>query len=66
MNWLQVIYQYTMGGIFFVVTLSLCLYFRAADLKNRSDKKAVIYLILGFFGYLIFHVVWIVLASPDR
>jgi len=66
MNWPQVIYQYTVGGIFFVVTLALCLGLGAVDLKNRSDKKAVIYLIAGFLGYLTLHVAWIVLASPDR
>ena len=66
MNWPQVVYQYTMGGIFFVVTLCLCLRLGAADLRNSSDKKAVVYLIVGFFGYLIFHVTWIVLASPGR
>jgi len=66
MNWPQVAYQYSVGGIFFLVTLLLCLRLGAADLKNRSDKKAVIYLIVGFFGYLIFHVTWIVLASPGR
>ncbi len=63
MNWPQVIYQYTVGGIFFLVTLGLCLRLGAADMKNSSDKKAVIYLIAGFFGYLILHVAWVVLAS---
>lgn len=64
MNWPQVIYQYTVGGIFFFVTLYLCFHLGAADLKNSSDRRALIILVIGFFGYLAMHVTWIVLASP--
>lgn len=64
MNWLQLIYEYTVGGVFFFVTLYLCLRPGASDLKNPSDRRAVIYLVGGFAGYLGVITAWILIASP--
>lgn len=63
-NWLQFGYQYAAGGCFFFVTLLICLQKGASDLKNPSDRRAVIYLLAGFAGYMAFHLAWIILASP--
>lgn len=63
MNWLQLSYQYLVGGIFFFVTLFLCFRPGASDTSNPSDKKALFYLLAGFAGYLALHTGWIVLAS---
>ena len=63
MNWTQLIYQYVVGGIFFFVTLYLCFRPGASDMKNPSDKRALIYLLVGFGGYLFAHTAWILFAT---
>jgi hypothetical protein len=61
MNWLQLGYQYGVGGLFFAVTLILC--FRGANSKNRSDHRARLACVAGLAGYFLFHLTWITLAS---
>ncbi len=61
MNWLQLSYQYLVGGAFFAVTLFLCA--RVANMRNRSDRRTVILSFVGLVGYLTFHTLWIVLGS---
>jgi len=63
MNGPQLIYQYTAGGLFFFITLYLCFRPGANDLDDVSDRRALIYLILGFAGYFIMHSLWIILAT---
>jgi hypothetical protein len=63
MNWTELIYQYVIGGIFFFVTLYLCFRPGASDTKNPSDKRALKYLLIGFFGYLFVHTAWILFAT---
>jgi hypothetical protein len=62
-NWLQLAYQYLIGGFFFTVTTYLCFKLGAGNLKNSSDRKVLIYLVFGFVGYLAMHTIWIILAS---
>jgi len=62
-NWLQLSYQYAVGGVFFFLTLYLCFRPGASDLRNFSDRRALIALLAGLVGYLAFHTAWIVLAS---
>lgn len=64
MNWLQVGYQYTAGGIFFFVSLWVCLRLGAAKRDNASDRRALKYLVAGIAGYAVMHVVWILAATP--
>ena len=61
MNWLQLSYQYLVGGAFFAVTLFLCV--RAANMRNRSDRKTVIVSLVGLVGYFTFHTLWIAFGS---
>ena len=64
MNWLQLGYEYAMGGVFFFVTLWLC--FRggeASALKNPSDRRTLVILLAGFVYYFLTMTVWILLAS---
>jgi hypothetical protein len=63
MNWLQLIYEYIAGGLFFFITLYLCLATGATRLKNASDRKAVYYLLIGLAGYFFAMLGWILLAS---
>lgn len=63
MNWLQFGYQYLVGGLFFLVTFYLCFRPGASDLDNPSDRRAFIYLIIGFVAYLGGHALWIVIAG---
>jgi hypothetical protein len=62
MNWLQLIYEYTAGGIFFFITLYIALRSGGSDLKNPSDRMAVMYLIGGLVVYFIAITLWILLA----
>ncbi len=63
MNWLELCYQYAVGGAFFFVTLYLCFRPGASDRENPSDRKALIYLLIGFGVYLAGHTVWILIAN---
>ena len=63
MNWLQLVYQYSIGGVFFGVSLWLCFQLGAARMRNPSDRRALWICLIGFVGYLLFHTTWIVLAS---
>jgi drug/metabolite transporter (DMT)-like permease len=63
MNWTQLIYQYAFGGAFFAITMYLCFRPGASDLSNKSDRKAFIYALVGFAGYLAMHICWIILVS---
>ena len=62
MIWPQLTYQYFFGGVFFFVTLWLCFRPGAGELDNPSDRRALIYLVAGFAGYLAMHLGWILLA----
>ena len=63
MNWPQLAYQYGIGGVFFLVTLFLCIRLGAADLSVPSDRRTVWISVVGFFAYLAVHTTWILLAS---
>lgn len=63
MNWPELIYQYAVGGLFFFLTLYICFRPGASDPKNPSDRKSLIYLLIGFAGYLVAHTAWILLAT---
>ena len=63
MNWLQLAYQYGIGGLFFAISLWLCFRFGAARMGNHSDRRTFRICLLGFVGYLAFHGTWILLAS---
>ena len=41
MNWPQLAYQYGIGGLFFLVTLFLCIRLGAADLSVPSDRRTI-------------------------
>lgn len=58
----QIAYQYGVGGVFFAVTLYLCFRPGASDLKSPTDRKTLWLLLVGFVGYFLFHLGWIVLA----
>lgn len=63
MNWPQLVYQYGIGGLFFLVTLIMCLRLGAADMRVPSDRRTVWVSVFGFFAYLGVHSLWILLAS---
>ncbi len=63
MNWLQLAYQYVVGGLFFGVSLILCFGRGASIMANRSDSRTLKVCLVGIAGYLLFHVIWIVLSS---
>lgn len=61
-NWLQIAYQYGLGGIFFTVTLYLVFKQGGARLDNPEDRWMLKILIAGYFGYLTMHTLWAYLA----
>jgi len=63
MNWVQLAYQYGIGGAFFLITLFLCTRPGTADWNTPSDRRSIVWLIAGLVGYFIMHVIWILLAS---
>ncbi len=63
MNWLQLAYQYIVGGLFFFITLYLCFGPGASSRENPSDRRALFYLLIGYAGYFILHTAWIILAG---
>ena len=62
-NWVQIAYQYGVGGIFFGLTLWLCFYQGGSKISNPEDRKSLIILLGGYFGYLIFNLGWAYLAQ---
>lgn len=63
MNWPQLAYEYLVGGLFFAVTLFLCFRPGAANRKNYSDRRTLTICLVGFSGYLVIHVGWIMAAT---
>ena len=63
MNWLQLAYQYGIGGVFFAVTLALCFQSGASDRRNHSDRNTLWICLFGLIGYFAFHTAWIVIAA---
>jgi hypothetical protein len=61
-NWLQIVYQYGLGGIFFGVTLYLIFKQGGARLDNPEDRWMLKILIGGYVGYLTVHTLWAYLA----
>ncbi len=63
MNWLQLAYQYGVGGLFFALTLWLCFRLGGADMAVASDRNTFRLCLVGFVGYLAMHTGWILLAG---
>jgi len=61
-NWLQIAYQYGVGGLFFAATLWLVFRQGGASLKSRQDRWLLRVLLAGYFGYLIANIAWAYLA----
>lgn len=63
MNIWPLVYQFVIGGIIFF--LGFVLSWRSGDYskERKSDRRVSLYMILGFFLYLILMVVWHILAS---
>jgi hypothetical protein len=62
MNWVQLAYEYCVGGLFFFITMYLCFREGGSSLSHPVDRRAFWILMLGFAGYLAGHILWILLA----
>jgi hypothetical protein len=58
-KWIPSLYQYGVGGLFFVATLWLAARSEALRLNNHRDRWLFIALIGGFLGFLAVHGLWI-------
>ncbi len=63
MTWFEYGYQYIVGGLFFFITMWLCFRPGGADIKHPADRRSMIFLLVGFVGYIVVHGVWIYLAG---
>lgn len=63
MNILPLVYQFVIGGIIFF--LGFVLSWKSGDysIKRRNDRLVFVFMIFGFFLYLIVQVIWHILAS---
>jgi len=61
-NWIQIAYQYGIGGVFFAITLWLCFHQGGATLNHSQDRRMLKILLGGYFGYLVFNILWAYLA----
>lgn len=61
-NWLQIAYQYGLGGLLFLITLVLVFKSGGADLQHPDDRWMLKVLIGGYLGYLLVHSLWAYLA----
>ncbi len=63
MNILPLVYQFVIGGIIFF--LGFVLSWKSGDYskKRKSDRLVSLFMILGFFLYLVVQVIWHILAS---
>jgi hypothetical protein len=62
MNWLQLAYEYGVGGLFFFITMYLCFREGGSSLDHPVERRTFWILLFGFIGYLGVHVIWIFLA----
>jgi len=61
-NWVQIAYQYGLGGLFFAVSLYLCFKAEGSTLSHPEDRWMLKVLLGGYFGYLLMHTLWAYLA----
>jgi len=63
MTWLEFVYQYIVGGLFFFITMALCFRPGGSDISHPADRRSLFFLLLGFAGYFLAHAAWIILAA---
>lgn len=62
-NWIQIAYQYGVGGIFLGASLWLCFHQGGARLSHPQDRRSLWILLGGYFGYLAFNLLWAYFAQ---
>ena len=62
-TWLQWLYQYGIGGLFFGATLVVALHSGAVRWSRGRDRRLVLALIAALFAFMSVHAAWIVLAA---
>ncbi len=60
--WAPLIYQYTVGGLLFVIGITLSLRSRACDLKRATDRFWLAVLFVGLGLYFAVHLTVYLLA----
>jgi len=63
MNILPLVYQFVIGG--FIFFIGFVLSWKSGDYskKRKNDRLVSLYMIFGFFFYLVVQVIWHILAS---
>ncbi len=61
-TWLPYIYLYVGGGLFFLAGLLLIRNTKALDMRLKRDRKWWKIMILGYFYFMVFHAVLIIIA----
>lgn len=62
MNVLPLVYQFVIGGAIFF--LGFILSWKSGDysMQRKNDRSVSLFMVLGFFLYLIFQTTWLLLA----
>ncbi|MBD3236536.1 MAG: hypothetical protein GF330_07520 [Candidatus Eisenbacteria bacterium] len=61
-HWLTYLYQFGVGGIFFLAGLLVIIKTGACDLRIRADRIWFSALIIGFVGLATVYALWILAA----
>jgi hypothetical protein len=61
-HWLTYLYQFGVGGVFFIAGLLVILKTGACDLKIRADRIWFSALIIGYLGLVTVFALWILAA----
>ncbi|MCR9141934.1 MAG: hypothetical protein NXI24_06755 [bacterium] len=64
--WTPYLYQYGVGGFFFFLAIIVAGYKGVFELSHPSDRRMVLFLVLGFVFYASLHGGWILLLEAGR
>jgi ABC-type Fe3+-siderophore transport system permease subunit len=54
----SLLYQFIVGGLIFFIGIFAALRVKDYSWKNKSDRTLLAAMILGFFIYLLSHIIW--------
>ncbi|MEQ9362816.1 MAG: hypothetical protein RIF32_01155 [Leptospirales bacterium] len=64
--WAPYLYQYGVGGFFFFLAIAVAGYKGVFQLSHPSDRRMILFLVLGFVFYASLHGGWILLVEAGR
>ncbi|MCB1174909.1 MAG: hypothetical protein KDK39_15160 [Leptospiraceae bacterium] len=62
-HWLPFVYQYSVGGLFFLVSIGIAVQKKAIDLRHTRSFAIILSLLLGLVFYMFVHALWIAVVT---